>query len=262
MAKKLIVLILISIISLFVSVELLAEQGDLQREARLRSEIEDMIFDGEPLSLVVDNHEFLGVYTEADEPKAGIVIIHGRGFHPDWQDVVAPLRVGLVESGWSTLSIQMPVLEKHAKYYDYVPLFDGAARRIDRAIDYLQENGVERVILLAHSCGAHMAMHWVDLAQDIRIQGFIGLGMGATDFQQTMAKPFPLGKLKIPVLDLYGEDDYPAVLKMAPRRLTGLIEGGDPKSRQQSLPGANHYFTGKDDELVDVVHEWLDTLDF
>jgi hypothetical protein len=29
----------------------------------------------------------------------GVLIIHGRGFHPDWVDTVQPLRVGLVDYG-------------------------------------------------------------------------------------------------------------------------------------------------------------------
>lgn len=262
MAKISIFLNVFTMMSLLISVDLFADLGDLQRESRLRSEIEDMILDGDPVLLPVEGHEFLGIYTEADEAKAGIIIMHGRGFHPDWQDVAGPLRVGLVENGWSTLSIQMPVLEKEAKYYDYVPLFDGAAHRIDSAIEYLRAQGLEHVILLAHSCGAHMAMHWVDLTTDIRIQGFIGLGMGATDYKQFMRKPFPLGKLNMPVLDLYGENDYPSVIKMAPERQVGIRAGGDTKSQQKVLAGANHYFTGKDDELIDAVSEWLDTLAF
>ena len=261
MGKGLIVLSLVVFLLMF-SVESFAQQGDLQRESRLRGEIEDMILDGDPVSLAVDDHEFLSIYTEADEPKAGIIILHGRGFHPDWHDVAGPLRVGLVESGWSTLSVQMPVLEKEAKYYDYVPLFEGGAKRIDSAIAYLKEQGLERIILLAHSCGAHMAMHWVDSTTKLPIHGFIGLGMGATDFKQYMAKPFPLEKLNIPVFDLYGENDYPAVIKMAPERLAGITAGGDPKSQQKVLSGANHYFTSKDDELTEAVSEWLDTLAF
>ncbi len=262
MTKKLILLNLMVMSLLLFSADLFANQGDLQRELRLRNEIEDMILDGDPVSLSVGNHEFLGIYTAADQSKAGVIILHGRGFHPDWQDVAGPLRVGLVESGWSTLSIQMPVLEKEAKYYDYVPLFDDASTRIDSAIDYLHEQGLEKIILVAHSCGAHMAMHWVDLTEDRRIQGFIGLGMGATDYQQFMAKPLPFEKLKVPVFDLYGENDYPAVIKMAPERLAGLKQGDNPKSQQKVLSEANHYFTGKDEELIEAVTEWLETLAF
>ncbi len=47
--------------------------------------------------------------------NAGVLINHGRGFHPDWVDTVQPLRVGLVDYGWNTLSIQMPVLAKYER---------------------------------------------------------------------------------------------------------------------------------------------------
>ena len=103
-----------------------ASEPDYARETRLANQIVDMILDGDPVWLEADAHEFLSIYTEADEPRAAVLILHGRGFHPDWADAVNPLRVGLVEHGYSTLSLQMPVLDKEAKYYDYVPIFDFA----------------------------------------------------------------------------------------------------------------------------------------
>ena len=39
-----------------------------------------------------------------------MIILHGRGYHPDWAEVANPLRVGLAE-GWNTLSLKMPVLD-------------------------------------------------------------------------------------------------------------------------------------------------------
>ncbi len=90
--------------------------ADIEREKRLASQIVDSIMDGEPVFLKSGDHEFLSIYTEADEPVGAAIIMHGRGFHPNWSDVVYPLRVGLVEHGWNTLSLQMPVLEKEARY--------------------------------------------------------------------------------------------------------------------------------------------------
>ena len=238
------------------------QEGDLEREQRLRDEIVDMILDGEPVALQSGDQEFLGILTEADDPRAGVVILHGRGFHPDWQDTVNPLRVGLVEHGWTTLSLQMPVLGKEATYYDYVPLFDAAIPRIEAGIRLLQETGLERIVLVAHSCGVHMAMHWVENKGATGINAYIGLGMGATDFRQYMAKPFPLDKLTIPVLDLYGELDFPAVHKMASERLELIRKAGHKKSLQQILPAADHYFTDSGEPLLEAVAAWLDTLEF
>jgi pimeloyl-ACP methyl ester carboxylesterase len=244
--------------------------SDLAREKRMANQIVDAILDGEAIYLPVDEggetHEFLSIYTESDEPKGVAIILHGRGFHPDWQDAINPLRVGLVEHGWNTLSVQMPVLEKQAKYYDYVPVFPKALPRIDQAIAFAREqirqNQLpDKVVLIAHSCGAHMAMAWAEQETFERIDAYIGLGMGATDYKQPMLKPFPLERLKVPVLDVYAENDYPAVLKKAPERLAMIKQAGNAKSAQAIVKGSDHYYTDRGDELVEVVADWLSTLD-
>ncbi|MFO7593238.1 MAG: DUF3530 family protein [Pseudomonadota bacterium] len=238
--------------------------SDLEREKRIAEQIVDAIFDGDPMYLEADGHEFLAVHmrSEAEEVKGAALILHGRGMHPDWETVVQPLRTALPERGWDTLSIQLPVLEKEAKYFDYVPLFPEAYPRIEAAIAYLKEQGVQRIVLIAHSCGAHMGMNWIDDKGDSAIDAYIGIGMGATDYRQPMAKPFPLAKMRVPVLDIYGSKDYPAVLRMAPERKAMIEQAGHPQSAQREIPGAEHYFNGYNDALVEVVGEWLDALTF
>ena len=107
---------------------------DYAREQRLASEISDAIMDGEVVSLNDGTQNFMGILTAAEQPRGAVIILHGRGYHPDWEDVAHPLRTGLAAKGWTTLSLQMPVLEKEAKYYDYVPLFANADKRIDAGI--------------------------------------------------------------------------------------------------------------------------------
>ncbi len=239
-------------------------KADLEREKRMSAEVEDAVLDGEVLFLKDGNHEFMAIDQESEgDTKGAVIILHGRGFHPNWQDAVYPLRTQLPEKGWRTLSLQMPVLVKTAKYYDYVPLFKQAGPRIEAGIKHLQEQGVKNIVLLAHSCGGHMAMEWIRSKEgkmDGLISAFIGAGMGATDFGQKMAKPFPYDKLSIPVLDVFGSKEYPAVLSKAPGRLMQITKVANPKSKQIIIPGANHYFTDKGDELVKPVVEWLDNL--
>ena len=234
--------------------------SDLQREKRMADEIVDAILDGDAVFLEASDHEFLSIYTEADEPKGTAIILHGRGFHPDWQDAINPLRVGLAESGWNTLSVQMPVLEKQAKYYDYLPLFSEAIPRIEAAIAYAREQQKGKVVLIAHSCGAHMAMAWADTESFESIDAYVGIGMGATDYQQPMKQPFPLDRIKVPVLDVYAENDYPAVLRMAPERLRLIELAANKKSRQVVIKGAAHYYVDKGDALTRVIEQWLQTL--
>ena len=239
-----------------------AAAQDLEREHRLEAEIIDAILDGEPVRLDADGHSFLGIHTEAGDggPRKAVIVLHGRGFHPDWPEVAAPLRTVLPEHGWDTLSLQMPVLGKSAKYYDYVPIFPAALPRIRAGIELLRARGARTIVLAAHSCSVHMAMAFVRRDGDTGFDGFIGIGMGATDYRQPMREPFPLASMSVPVLDLFGDEDYPAVLREAPARLAAIRAAGNPRSAQRIIPGAGHFFRDVDDELVDAVAEWLATL--
>ncbi|MDJ0880038.1 MAG: DUF3530 family protein [Gammaproteobacteria bacterium] len=237
----------------------MVQASDLAREQRMMDEVADTILDGEVEMLSAEDLEFFSIYTEAEEARGAVLVLHGRGFHPDWADTINPLRVGLIEHGWNTLSIQLPVLEKTAKYYDYVPIFGEAIPRIEAAIDYLLKQGNQKIILIAHSCGVHMAMHYVREKGEGRFDAFVGIGMGATDYKQPMRQPLPLDQMKKPVLDIYGGDDYPAVHRLAALRAQ-MQEDGSSLSEQIKVDGANHYFTDKGDILVETVANWLEKL--
>jgi pimeloyl-ACP methyl ester carboxylesterase len=235
--------------------------SDLERERRLAEQTVDAIFDGEPLMLNADGHEFLGIYTRAETgPERGAaIILHGRGTHPDWEQVAGPLRKILPAYGWSTLSLQMPVLDKDASYYDYVEIMPEAPPRIEAALHFLQEQGTDRVILIAHSCGVYMSMAWIQQHGDAGIDAYIGIGMGATDYRQPMRQPFPFDRIRVPLLNIYGENDYPAVQRQA-AQLEPMLAQINSRSAQRRIPGAGHYFTGQEAELSAVINDWLDTL--
>ena len=94
---------------------------DIEKERRWADQIVDFLIDGEAVWLEDNGHQFLGIHTEAevDSDKA-IIVVHGTGVHPDWEQVVKPVRVEMTAHGWHTLSIQMPVLVNEAEYKDYV----------------------------------------------------------------------------------------------------------------------------------------------
>ena len=238
-----------------------AHAQDLAREQRLHDEIIDMIFDGTPLMLNANGQRFLAIETEARSQTHGVVLVlHGRGRHPDWHEVVEPLRSALPESGWHTLSIQLPVLANGSKYNDYREIFDAAHPRIDAALAHLRAKGAERVVIAAHSCGVHMAMHWIEHRPHASLDGFVGIGMGATDRGQPMPEPFPLEGLAFPVLDVHGSNDYPAVRRNAPRRKGAMTRAGHAHSAQIEVTGADHDFRAHEETLVATVTAWLNGL--
>ena len=249
--------LLFSLCFIFLFENSLALASDLEREKRMLDEIRDVILDGDVVMLRDGDHDFLSIYTEAESAKRALLIMHGRGFHPDWADTVQPLRVGLVDYGWNTLSIQMPVLGKEAKYYDYLPIFDDAVPRIEAAIKYLRAQGNQKIVMLAHSCGVHMSMHYLGLQGDDELDAYIGIGMGATDYRQPMLEPFPLESIDVPVLDIYGSEDFPAVGRLAPQRWHQVQKAGNALSQQKVVSDADHYFTDRGERLVEVIGEWL-----
>jgi dienelactone hydrolase len=153
----------------------------------------------------------------------------------------------------------MPVLEKDASYYDYVPIFPEAIPRIEAGIRYLHDQGIKRIVLIAHSCGVHMSMAWLEQQGDAQLSGYIGIGMGATDYQQPMRQPFPIDRLRVPFLNILGSDDYPAVQKQA-EAFESILDERNDYSTQVRVPGADHYFGDYEDELVEVIANWLDGL--
>lgn len=262
--KKLLFTTGIYIISFAIAISAMGdEKPDYAREQRLADQMIDDIFEGEPIWLEANDHAFLGIHTlNEDDAKGTVIILHGRGYHPDWPEVAGPLRTGLVDAGWSTLSLQMPVLEKGKKYYDYLPLLPYAHKRIEAAIDYVKQQADQTIVLAAHSCGAHMANDWLNQAEDTAIDGYIIMGAGATDYKQALKTPFPFAKMQIPILDLYGEREFPRPLAMLPERKTLLDEGGNTQSKQQVLPSADHYFQDAGAPLTEAVAQWLNSTKF
>lgn len=238
------------------------EGPNYERESRIVEQIEPDIFDGEAVTLNTGERDFLGIYLESDEPKGSVLVLHGRDVHPEDANVAGPLRIGLAEAGWSTLAIQLPVLRKGMSYYDYVPILDYAHPRIEAAIKFLRNKGETTLVLAAHSCGAHMANSWLNKQGDAKIDGYVAMGLGTTDYRQTLQTPFPLAQMKVPVLDIYGEREFPRPLALRDIRLSMLKQGGNAGSKQMAVAGADHWFHGKGEILTEHVANWLNTTNF
>jgi pimeloyl-ACP methyl ester carboxylesterase len=240
-------------------------EPDYAREDRMIAEIEDAVMDGdvEYLPLKGDKEVF-SIYMEpdVDKPKGGVIILHSRGYHANWSSTIKPLRVGLAEKGWHTLSVQMPVLEKSAKYYDYVSVFPYSHERIDAALSFYKQRGVDNVILVSHGCGAHMSMSYFDKYGDEKINAYVGIGMGATDYKQKVIKRFPLDIMLKPVLDVYGENDFPGVIRLSESRQNLMDVAANAKSAQMVIKGADHYYkeNGTAQALTNTIEAWLSGL--
>ena len=234
--------------------------SDLAKEKRWANQVVDAILDGDAIWLNGGTSEFLGIYTEAEEDKSrAVIIMHGTGIHPDWQQVIQPLRVGLTEHNWNTLSIQMPILPNEAEYPEYAPLYDEVAPRINAATKYLQDNGTNNIVLIGHSQGAAMAAYYLSTSKQ-DVNGFVAIGMASFADDPRMNSIKALEKINVPVLDLYGDEDLETILNSSGARAESAKKAGNKNYTQVKLSGSNHFLDGKEDELVESVAGWLDKL--
>jgi len=236
--------------------------SDTDKEKRWADQIVDALIDGNAEWLEAEGHKFLAIYTEdqTGEPKGGAIILHGIGVHPNWSEVIYPLRTELPNHGWATLSIQMPVLPNEAEVKDYIPLIKEAAPRIQAAIAFLKSKNIEPMVIIAHSLGATMASATLAEQGDLGLRGYVAIGMSGSDLDPQLDTTAQLAKLKLPILDLYGSRDLDTVLKAVEPRAAAMRKAGHAHYRQQGIEGADHFFVGLEDELVRRVYGWLETL--
>lgn len=236
-----------------------AQASDLAKEKRWADQVVDTIVDGEAVWLNDGNHDFLAIYTEAQEDRQrAAIIMHGTGAHPNWQQVVYPLRVGLTEHGWNTLSIQMPILDNEAKIEDYAALYPGEVpARFTAAMAYLKKMGMKHIVLIGHSQGPLMGAYYLSRQSD-DIDAFVAISMRCDMTNDEMNTPLSLRHIHMPVLALYGSDDEKDVLNSKSLCESAAKSAGNEDYTQKTINGANHFYDGKDDELVEVVANWLD----
>jgi pimeloyl-ACP methyl ester carboxylesterase len=228
--------------------------SDLEKEQRWREQVEDSIMDGEAVDLVVEGREIFAIYMEAEDGSdKGLIVVHGTGIHPNWQQVVQPIRVEMAAHGWNTLSIQMPILHNEAQYEEYVALYPEVPPRLRAAEAFLKDRGIQTLLIAAHSQGATMSSYYLS-RHPSDVKGLIAIGMGATQKDSHINSAQSLKKITIPVLDLYGDDDLPGVLDTVDARTESSAH--NVEYSQQMIKDANHFFDGMDDELVSAVASW------
>ncbi len=239
---------IITTVLLLLASQLSFAGADYAREKKWADEIVPGIVVGDPVYLELKNgHKYLTLYTEAKDAKIGLVVIHGLGIHPDW-NMIGTLRAQLAEQGYTTLSIQMPVLANDAESKAYLPLFPEASQRIDVAVDFLLAKGYKKIAIVSHSMGSSMSRAYVEQNQT-KLSAWASLGIG-----QDLA----YSGIRIPVLDLYGEHDLPPVLKMAAKRAASLK--GNPQSRQVRVARSDHFYNNHEAEMLKQVKNFLEQI--
>ena len=232
-----------------------ATRSDVDKERRWAEQVVDGLLDGDELWLTdPTGHEFFNVLTEGENSERAIVLVHGIGVHPNWPDVIYPLRAGLLEDGLTTLSVQMPILANDAENAAYQPLFAEVPGRLDAAIDWLRAAGYRDIVLIAHSMGASMSSYYLARGKPEAVSSVVLIGMSPGIDDRNVAN---LARITVPVLDLYGEEDLETVVQSAAQRAAAAADGGVPGYRQVVGSGADHFWQGEESLLLEQVRGWL-----
>ena len=188
------------------------DSPDKSRELIIYRQNLNEIFDGEHqyIDYKFGKYSMLEIYDESYD--AAVLYLHGRGLNPNEQNLAYPVRVGMSDS-YNTYSLQLPVLKKQSTYLEYTKIFYDSDERISSAIKHIFDKN-KKVIIIAHSCGVHMLMSYIkskNLSESI--SSLVLIGSGAVDKGEKVIYEYPYDKIKVPILDLYGENDFDLVLK-------------------------------------------------
>ena len=229
--------------------------ADYAREKRWADQITPSIVVGDPVYLTQQNgHKFLGIYTEADNKRMGVVVVHGIGVNPDW-GMIGTLRQRLPDLGYATLSIQMPVLAAEARAEAYTETFPEAEERLQLAVAWLADKGYERIAIVSHSMGSRMTYAYMK-RNPVEVDAWAALGMSATP--DGYPPPLTYSGIQVPVLDLYGSNDLPQVLSGAALRRASLTT--NTAAKQIVIANSNHFFADHEAEMIKAVKDFLDSV--
>lgn len=228
---------------------------DTSRENELAAQTKAGLRSGEVVTLktemkirTIGRESFIGILTEAPKPAGAVILLNDKGLGPD-AGIVGRLRTALPERGYTTFSIQQPVLGASAQPKEYEFLFEDAGDRIGVAVKYLQAKGYSRIALIGYGTGARMAEFYVNFVGDNPMFAWVPVSIATGEFGRT-------GGIRLPTLDIYAESDSGEVVNGAPVRAALLRT--TPKSYQLRVAGASASYTGKERQLAADIARFLD----
>jgi hypothetical protein len=189
--------------------------------------------------------QILTIYTEAQD--AGPQRKARIGRHP-WHGRTSGLEYGwhaapqLAEHGYTTLSIQMPVLANDAEAEAYQSLFPEAEERIAVAVDFYRPKVTN--VIVSHSMGSAMSRYMWRITDQAGRMGSLG---------RAWLLLFRYTHPRVSVR----EHDLPPVLNMA--------RSAQLHSRVTSIPGSegaksDHFYNNHETEMVEAVNNFLGSI--
>lgn len=245
---------------LFLCLALNSVASDEKREAEMAADVQKTLNLGHAIWLEADKKKFLGLLTDtAKNPRSGMVILlHDTGGHPNQQAVIKNLRAFFPQHHWATLSIQLPVHEASASVQDYYSLFPDAKNRLASAIEFAKNEKVEQIAVVGYGLGGLMATYALSETKNENVAALVTISLPVPETTENTAQTLQfIPKITQPMLDIFGEQDMPDVVRSARDRAVSGKK--NPHYRQVQIDHEGHFFLHDDDVLVKRIYSWLNS---
>jgi len=239
-----------------------ADKLDRDREMMVADKLAEEIKSTEVLWLEANGERFLALFNTNqtdDTPRGAVIILHGMGAHPDWPQMISPIRAAMPTHGWITLSIQLPVIAPENQVEDYGKTLARAILRIEAAVNLLRKRKFLNIVAIGHSFGAASALAYLEKEQEQKIMALVAVGLQDYAFVKPSIDVLDLiEKSKIPVLDIFGSRDFKEAVDQAADRRLAAAKGNNAKYEQLEIEGADHYFASLENILIKRTRGWLE----
>lgn len=171
--------------------------------------------------LEAEGEEFLALAKQdaTGDPQGCIILLHADHGHPDWPQVIAPLRQKMPQHSWCTVAIEIPDIggratpvqtpetavvstQSPAEGEVLLPNEETIFARIDAAIDWTREQGYQQEVILGYRTGAAYALRYAN-QRELFDQALVMIEPRALEDLSEYAFAQQIKTLSLPVLDYY-----------------------------------------------------------
>ena len=211
---------------------------------------------GELVELNAGGERFFAIFQpqQLGQGRGGIVLMHDQGSKANSLEVIRPLRLGLADAGWDTLSLQLPEAARDEGRRAWQARRAEILARLQAGLTWLKARGQGTQVIIAKGDSGAIALQYAVDRPPRELQALVlvsaVLGLGEPDQREP-----DLGQLRMPMLDIFAERDIrPVVDTAAARSRAGEAA---PGFRQHRVAGATAGFFGLEDDLTGRIRSWL-----
>jgi hypothetical protein len=213
---------------------------------------------GEIIELDAEGGSFIAIFQPSgrDQSHGGIILLHDQGTSANSLELIRPLRLGLSQAGWDTLSLQLP-----SGPGDQIHAASQSRRaiilaRLQAGLAWLKARKSLNQAIVAQGNSAGPALQFAAGKPPRELRALV-LVSSLIEPDEADGLADALIRIRLPLLDIYAERDHGAVLDAAQARRDAAARRKDKKYSQVDIPGSVAGFFGLEESLLSRIRGWL-----